>query len=164
MIRGQRIGQAIRIAFQIVTALIVLGVGVGVTVMICDTVASRSVVIQPFGTPPALAGRGITGNVLASGVLDDLTRLQAATVGEDKSKRRLSSAWSNEILLSVPETGLSLGEVSRILRERFGHDLRAFCGVAQNACYVPRIVLRRARPSVLISSERSTVAGQITLA
>jgi hypothetical protein len=59
---------------------------------------------------------------VAGAVLDELTRLQNATRA-DAAKRNLSNAWSNEIKLAVPETGLSLNEVSRMLKARFGHDV-----------------------------------------
>ena len=47
--------------------------------MIRDAFASRRVVIEPFGAPPALAARGLTGKVVATGLLDELSRLQDAT-------------------------------------------------------------------------------------
>ena len=64
----------------------------------------------------------MTGKVVASGLLDELGRLQNATRA-DAAKRSLSNAWSNEIKLAVPEAGLTIGELSRVLRARFGHDL-----------------------------------------
>ncbi len=122
---GQRLGQAIRLAFQIVIALVVIVIGIGIAVMLHDAFTSRSVVIDSFNAPAGLASRGVTGNVVASEVLNELTRLQEATRGSDlaQQKRSLSNGWSNEVRVDVPETGVSLGEISRLLRARFGHDL-----------------------------------------
>jgi len=39
-----------------------------------------------------------------------------------QEKRDIADAWSNEINLEVPETGLSIGEIERVLKTRFGHD------------------------------------------
>jgi tetratricopeptide (TPR) repeat protein len=123
LLRGQRLGQAIRIAFQIVIGLAVLVIGAGVIVMLYDAFTSRSVVIDSFDAPAALAARGVTGTVLASDVLDELTRLQHATeTFEQGVKRNLSNGWSNNVKVAVPETGISLGEISRLLTARFGHD------------------------------------------
>jgi tetratricopeptide (TPR) repeat protein len=80
------------------------------------------VVIEPFHAPPPLAARGIDGTVVAAMLLDDLSGLQDAT-RSTSAARGLSSAWSDNIKLDVPETGISIGEVSRLLRERFGHDV-----------------------------------------
>ncbi len=122
---GQRLGQAIRLAFQIVIALAVILIGIGIAVMLHDAFTSHSVVIDSFNAPAGLASRGVTGTVVASGVLNELTRLQQATRSSDlaQQKRSLSSGWSNEVRIDVPETGVSLGEISQLLRARFGHDL-----------------------------------------
>jgi len=97
-------------------------IGIGVAVMIHDAVTSRSVVVEPFDAPPKLAERGLTGKVIAGGLLDELVRLQTAT-RTTAEKRSLSNAWTSDIKLAVPEAGISLSEVSRALKARFGHDL-----------------------------------------
>jgi tetratricopeptide (TPR) repeat protein/tetrahydromethanopterin S-methyltransferase subunit G len=123
LLGGQRIGQTIRISFQVVVALVALIVTIGFGVMLHDAFTSRSVVVEAFDSPPALVARGWTGKVLATGLLDELTRLQEATIISNQSKRSLSNAWSREVQIAVPETGISIGEISRLLRDRFGHDL-----------------------------------------
>ncbi len=122
---GQRLGQAIRLAFQIVIALVVIVIGIGIAVMLHDAFTSHSVVIDAFNAPAGLASRGVTGTVVASEVLNELTRLQSATRGNDiaQRKRNLSNGWSNDVKVDMPETGISLGEISRLLTARFGHDL-----------------------------------------
>ena len=103
-------------------ALVATVIGIGAAIMIRDAVTSRRVVIEPFDAPPALAARGLTGKVVASGLLDELSRLQDAT-RSSAAARGLSGAWTSNIKLDVPETGVSIGEISRLLRERFGHDV-----------------------------------------
>jgi tetratricopeptide (TPR) repeat protein len=79
-------------------------------------------VVESFDAPPALVARGVTGTVVAGGLLDELRGLQSATRA-DAAKRDLANAWTGEIKLAVPEAGISLGEFSRMLKARFGHDL-----------------------------------------
>jgi tetratricopeptide (TPR) repeat protein len=117
----RRTGIRIRIVFQLLFAVVAAFIGVGVIVMVRDAVTSRSVVIDPFEAPPALAGSGLTGKVLASGLLDVLTRIQAAT-RSNAEHRSLSNAWTNEIAIEVPETGISIAQIERLLKTRFGHD------------------------------------------
>jgi tetratricopeptide (TPR) repeat protein len=50
-------------------------------------------------------------------------RLQAATLGLRDRKRSLRNAWSSEVQLAVPEVGISIDEISRLLKARLGHDL-----------------------------------------
>lgn len=126
LLRGQRLGQALRITFQLAIALFVILVGIGIALMLHDALTSHSVVIDAFDAPAALAARGVTGTVVASDVLDELTRLEDATrIDRDAlgEKRSLSNGWSSEVKVDVPETGISLGELSRLLEARLGRDL-----------------------------------------
>ncbi len=123
LLRGQRLGQVLRIGFQVFVALVGTVVGVGFAILLHDAMTSRRVIIEAFATPPALAARGVTGTVVAAGVLDEITRLQNATHTSVAAKRDLSSAWSNEVKIAIPESGISLGEVSELLKARFGDDL-----------------------------------------
>jgi len=118
----RRFGLRLRVGFQLFIALFATVIGIGIAVMIHDAVTSRRVVIEPFDAPPGLAARGLSGKVIASGLLDELSRLQEATRGS-VAARGLSGAWSNDIKVNVPETGVSIGEISRLLRGRFGHDV-----------------------------------------
>ena len=97
-------------------------VGVFCAVMIHDALTSRSVIVEQFDAPPALANRGLSGKGVASALLDQLTRLQIATHGS-AARRELSNAWTNDIKIQVPETGVSIGEINRLLKARFGNDL-----------------------------------------
>jgi hypothetical protein len=118
----RRFGLRLRVGFQLFLVFVATVIGLGVALMIHDAVTSRRVVIEPFDAPPGLAAQGLTGKVIASGLLDELSHLQDAT-RSSAAARNLSSAWASNINLNVPETGVSLGEISRLLRERFGHDV-----------------------------------------
>ena len=116
------LGIRLRIGFQLFLILAATVIGIVAAVVIRDAITSRRVVIEPFDAPPALAARGLTGKVVASAVLDELSRLQDATRSSSDA-RSLTSAWTGNIKLEVPETGISIGEISRLLREQFGHDV-----------------------------------------
>jgi tetratricopeptide (TPR) repeat protein len=117
----RRFGLRLRVGFQLFIALLATAIGLGVAIMIRDAVTSRSVVIDSFNAPPSLAADGLNGQVLASGLLDVLTRIQAAS-RSNAEHRNLSNAWTNEISIDVPETGISIGQLERMLKMRFGHD------------------------------------------
>jgi tetratricopeptide (TPR) repeat protein len=126
----RRFGLRLRVGFQLFLVLVATVIGVGGAVLIHDAVTSRSVVIEPFEIPRALAERGLTGSVVASGLLDQLTRLQAAT-RSSLQRRELSNAWSQEVKLTVPETGISVGEISQLLKARFSNDIHISGDVVQ---------------------------------
>jgi hypothetical protein len=93
--RIRRAGLRLRVAFQVFLALVAAVLGAGVLVMLRDAFTSRSVVVELFDAPPGLAARGVTGKVVASGLLDELRNLQNATRA-DATKRDLANAWTGE--------------------------------------------------------------------
>jgi len=128
LLRGQarevdirRFGLRLRVAFQVFIALIATAIGLGVAIMIRDAVTSRSVVIDPFEIAPNVAAEVPSGKIVAAGLLDVLTRIQAAN-RSSAEHRALSNAWTNDIAIQVPETGISIGQLEVVLKTRFGHD------------------------------------------
>jgi len=118
----RRFGLRVRNGLQVFTALVATVIGLGVLVMLWDAFTSRLVVVDAFKAPPGLASRGLTGDVVAKGVLDALQKMQEATRTADKGLNT-RGAWASDIKLEVPETGVSIGEINQMLHERFGHDL-----------------------------------------
>jgi tetratricopeptide (TPR) repeat protein len=132
LLKLKRLRERLKVGLQVFVILVATVIGIFGAVLIHDAVTSRGVVIEPFDTPGAMTERGLTGTVVASAVLDQLTRLQAAT-RSSLQRRDLSNAWSKEIKLTVPETGISIGEISQLLRARFSHDIHIGGHVVQTA-------------------------------
>jgi tetratricopeptide (TPR) repeat protein len=120
--RMRRIDLHIRLGLQVLAVIIATAIGLGIALMIHDAFAARSVIVEAFDAPPALAARGLSGKVVAGALLDELTRLQIAT-RTDAAKRNLTNAWTSDIKVEVPQTGVSIGEIDRLLKARFGHEL-----------------------------------------
>jgi tetratricopeptide (TPR) repeat protein len=111
----------LRTGFQIFFAVFATVIGIGLAIVTYAAVQSRGVVIDPFEAPPALAAKGLNGKVIAAGLLDVLTRIQAATRSTAEA-RALSNGWTKEIAIEVPETGISIEQLERMIKTRFGHD------------------------------------------
>jgi tetratricopeptide (TPR) repeat protein len=118
----KRLSERLRVMSQISLTIAVTLVAAYLLIMLHDAVTSRAVIVDPFDAPPALAGSGLSGKVAAGALLDQLTRMQVATQSS-ATKRGLANSWSGDIKVEVPETGLSLGDIDRLLKSRFGHDL-----------------------------------------
>ncbi len=115
---GRRLATVRDVALMLgVIAMLTLAVGV-----VWGAATSRSVVVEPFETPPALASRGVSGRAAAQAVSDRIAAIQAAT--RSRVTRKFTTAWSQEIRLETPGVGLSLGEVERLLRDRLGHNVK----------------------------------------
>jgi tetratricopeptide (TPR) repeat protein len=111
----------LRTGFQLFFALIATVIGLALAIVVWSATRSRSVVIDPFEVPPALAADGLNGKVVASGLLDVLTEIQASSQSSIEH-RELKNAWTSEISVDVPDTGISLNELERMVKIRFGHD------------------------------------------
>ena len=128
----RRFGLRVRIGLHAVIALVAIGIAIGAAIMIHDAVGSRSVVIDAFDIAPNVAAQVPSGKIVAAGLLDVLTRIQAAT-RSGAEHRSLSSAWTNDIAIDVPETGISIGQLERTMKARFGHDQHIDGDLAQSA-------------------------------
>ncbi len=131
-LRLRRFGMLLKVSSQFFLMCIVGLICAGFVLMLRDAFTSRQVVVEPFDAPPALAARGLSGKVVAAGLLDKLTQLQAAT-RSTAEKRNLSSAWTSDIRIEAPGTGVSIGDVQQLLRSRFGHDVHIEGDLVQNA-------------------------------
>ncbi len=118
----KRFGERLRIGSQLFVVVVAFLIVACLLVMLSDAITTRAVIVEPFDAPPALAERGLSGKVLAGALLDQLTRLQLAA-RSSATKRALANSWSDDIKVEVPETGLSLSDIGRLLKARFGHDL-----------------------------------------
>ena len=118
----RRLSERLKVGSQIFWILIATVFGTYLAIMLHDALFSRAVIVEPFDAPPALAARGLTGKVVAGALLDQLVRLQSAA-RSTAVKRDLSNSWTDDIKVEVPETGLSVGDIQRLLRQRLGHDL-----------------------------------------
>ncbi len=114
-------GLRLRVGYQLLIVLVATVIGIGLAVMIYDAVHSRSVVVDPIEIAPNIAAQVPSGKMVAAGLLDVLTRIQALT-RSSAEHRSLSNAWTNDITIEVPEAGISIGQLEHILKTRFGHD------------------------------------------
>ena len=121
-LRLRRFTDRLRAGIQVLIIAAFAVVGLALAIMLYDAFSSRGVVIEPFSAPPALAARGLSGSVVANGLLDRLVTLQNATMAQ-AVRRNVSGAWRGDVKIEVPQTGVSIGDLNRALRRRFGHDV-----------------------------------------
>jgi tetratricopeptide (TPR) repeat protein len=109
-----------RIGLQLLIAIVITGVIVGFGLMLWDATHDRGIVVDTFAVPEDMAQHGLTGEVLARQILDRL-----AEINRSSSPVRAANSYANnignDIKLEIPETGVSIGELSRVLHERLGH-------------------------------------------
>lgn len=95
----------------------------GVAATLWAASQSRSLIVEPFSVPPALAERGVTGEVVAARVLDRLAEMQRRT-GSVRAEDSYSNNWQDNVEVNVLDAGFSIGEVWRALRQWLGEETR----------------------------------------
>ena len=106
------------------TAVVGTAMAAAVAWLVWQAAHSNGLRIEPFSVPPDMAARGLTGEVMATKLLDRLVTMQKQT-NSARPARSYANAWGEHgIKLEIPETGISLSELDSWLREKLGHDSR----------------------------------------
>jgi Flp pilus assembly protein TadD len=122
-LRVRHISDVMKLAFEISLAFILIAIAVGLGAAIWNASQDDGLVVESFSVPPDLAGRGLSGVVIAAKLLDKLSALQAATVS-NRASSSYANNWDGDIKLQIPDTGISIGEFNRSLHAWLGHQTR----------------------------------------
>ena len=122
-LRWRRFGDRMKAVLQIMTAAVGLAIASAVGWMAWDAHESNGLVIEPFSTPPEFAVRGLSGQAVASRLLDGVQRLQDDTLSPE-SPKALKQGWTQEARVEIPETGVSVAELQSLFRGWLGHETR----------------------------------------
>jgi hypothetical protein len=87
--------------------------------------ASRAdgLVIKSFSVPPSLEARGLTGEAVASQLMDRLSVISEAAFASEP-QRRMAGDLGQNVSIEIPQTGISLSQVDQWLKAKLGHEQR----------------------------------------
>ncbi len=123
LLKLKRSRERLKYGLQLFVILVATVIGIGALLLIRNAIEAHGVVIEAFQVPPDLAQRGLTGEVVAKEVLDQLADLAAETsIRSARPANSYSSSWGHDLKVEIPETGVSFGELSRYLHEALGHE------------------------------------------
>ena len=114
---GDRVKGALQALSLVAGAAIVLGIAA----LVWSAHEDRGLVIEAFSAPPDLAQKGLTGQVMATLVLDRIDDLDAKAQSE-RAANSYQDNWRGDIKVEIPTTGVSLGELDRLLRSTLGQE------------------------------------------
>jgi tetratricopeptide (TPR) repeat protein len=120
-LRLRHAGEVMKFAFQLSVALMVLAIVAALGTAVWSAAHDNGLVIEAFSVPPDLVSRGLSGEVVASQLLDKLTRMQAET-NSIRPAGTYRNNWGDDIKVEIPDTGISIGELNRYLRHWLGHE------------------------------------------
>lgn len=120
-LRLRRANEALRVTFQALTIAVGVAAVAIIAILAIEAHDARALIVEPFRVPPMLAQRGMDGTVLASRLLDKLREIQNAT-DSARAAGTFTNDFGDDIKLEIPQTGVSIGELDRYLRQWLGHD------------------------------------------
>lgn len=103
--------------------LLILTLFIGAGILFYNASRARVLIVEEFQVPPALAERGVTGRVVSARILDRLGELQRATLST-RAEGSYANSWSSGGRIEIPETGISIDEFWRMLRNWLGKETR----------------------------------------
>ncbi|HEY2068991.1 MAG TPA: hypothetical protein VGG48_05510 [Rhizomicrobium sp.] len=120
-LRWRRFSDQMSGALQVMLAAVGLLIVVALGAAIWSAASDNGLVVEAFSVPPDLAAKGLTGEVIANKVLDRLASFQAQTVTM-RASASYANNWGDDIKVQIPDTGVSIGEFNRYLRQWLGHE------------------------------------------
>lgn len=106
-----------------------LGGGVAVLAVVIAAVVVwsasqyRGLVIDAFSVPPEMETVGLNGSAVATRMLDKLGAMQKATISA-RAANTYANGWGDTVQVEIPQTGVSVGELWKFLREWLGEEVR----------------------------------------
>ena len=111
----------LKLALELSVGLLLLFAVTAIGVMVWNAAHADGLIIESFSVPPDLAAKGLTGQVVATQMLDKLTAMQNAT-GSTRPAQSYANNWGDDLKVEIPDTGVSIGEAYRFLRGWLGHE------------------------------------------
>jgi tetratricopeptide (TPR) repeat protein len=121
-LRFRRFADWGKFALQIGVGLILLLIVTALGAMVWNAARDKDLVVESFSVPPDVAQSGMTGGVLAARVLDRLGRMQADTFSITQGAGRYHRSNEEQVRVEIPDTGISIQELDRYLRQWLGHE------------------------------------------
>ena len=111
----------LRVGLQLRAVGAGLALAIGLGAVAWSAHKDRSLVVEAFAAPPELEQRGLDGRLLANLVLDRLNDMEAHAQSV-RAPASYVDSWSGESRVEIPQTGISINELDRLLNRWLGHQ------------------------------------------
>jgi tetratricopeptide (TPR) repeat protein len=113
----------LKLALEVSAAAVGLALVCFIGALLWNAAHDDGLIVESFSVPPDLAAHGLTGQVVATQMLDNLSDLQARTVSI-RAPSSYANDWGNNLKVEIPDTGVSIGELNNYLHRLLGHQTR----------------------------------------
>ena len=163
--RLRRFSDYSKMALEIAVGAFLLVVVGAFGALVWDAHEARGLVVEPLHTPSEIAASGLDGTVLSRQLLDKLNALVAES---DKWSVRAASTisgnWGDDSKVEIPETGISVGELSRSLHQWLGHETRVSGEIFRTGTGLAITVRSDSNPAITLFGSASDLNGLLSRA
>jgi len=121
-LRWRRFNDQLSGAFRIILVVLGLAVLAGLAALLWNASEADGLIVDSFSAPADFTARGMGGDVLANDLTNRLAEVRKITLAHSISNTSDVSKNGDDIRVDIPDTGISLGEVWRLLRRWLGHE------------------------------------------
>ena len=102
---------------------LMLGLMILLAVAMVNASRSHALIVEPFHVPASLEARGLDGTTIANRLTDRFAVMRDLS-DSSRAEDSYANGADDDIKIAIPNTGVSVGDVWRYLREWLGHDRR----------------------------------------
>ena len=102
---------------------LMLGLTILLVIAMVKASQSHALIVEPFHVPASLEARGLDGTTIANRLTDRFAAMRDLS-DSSRAEDSYANGADGDIKIAIPNTGVSIGEVWRYLREWLGHDRR----------------------------------------
>ena len=110
-----------QVALRVFIAIAMTAIAAALLAMVANARRDHGLVVEAISVPPDLAQRGVTGETLAANLADRLAEIDRQATSW-RSAETLATNWGKDISFEIPQTGVSIGELDRMLHRKLGHQ------------------------------------------
>ncbi len=163
LIRWQVANERAAFALRVLTAAAGLAAAVVLVAFVWSASQAQGLVVDPFLTPPSLAEDGVTGEVVATRLLDRLRDLETRSVTQ-RDQDSFTNSWGGDLKVDIPKAGVSLDQVQRYLRATLGRETHITGEIARSPVGLTVTVRAGDAPGVSFSGPAAELDRLLALA
>jgi tetratricopeptide (TPR) repeat protein len=132
--RWRRFNDQMKGALQIMAVALAIFVVVAIAAAVYGASQADGLVIEAFSVPPSYLQTGVTGKVVADAITAKLLAIRRVAIEHSFSATNdVSADLGDEVRVEIPETGISISEAVRYLRNWLGHERHVSGSVSELA-------------------------------
>jgi len=124
-LRVRHTSEILKLAFEVALAAIFSAAVALAAIAAWQASRAEGLVIESFSVPPSFVARGTSGDQVAGDMMAKLAAIRTTANGASYgTSQDVHNGHDDDVKVEIPETGVSVAEVWRLLRGWLGHERR----------------------------------------